>query len=69
MNTILKRIKIPPTFLSESIMGCGGQLIPPEGFMKAYDLVKASEACALQMRCKLGLEEWAMYFGDLNLKM
>ena len=44
-------------------MGCGGQLIPPEGFMKkTYDLIKLMTACALQMRCKLDLAEWAMSF-------
>jgi len=55
MNTILKRIKIPPTFLSESIMGCGGQLIPPEGFMKkAYELVKANKGLCIADEVQIG---------------
>ena len=55
MNTILRRIKIPPTFLSESIMGCGGQLIPPEGFMKkAYELVKANKGLCIADEVQIG---------------
>ncbi len=55
MNTILKKIKVSPTFLSESIMGCGGQLIPPEGFMKkAYDLVKASDGLCIADEVQIG---------------
>ena len=55
MNKILKKIKIPPTFLSEPIMGCGGQLIPPEGFMKkAYDLVKANNGLCIADEVQIG---------------
>ena len=55
MNATLKRIKIPPTFLSESIMGCGGQLIPPEGFMKkAYELVKANKGLCIADEVQIG---------------
>lgn len=55
MNATLKRIKIPPTFLSESIMGCGGQLIPPEGFMKkAYKLVKANKGLCIADEVQIG---------------
>jgi len=55
MNTILKKVKVPPTFLSESIMGCGGQLIPPKGFMKkAYDLVKASDGLCIADEVQIG---------------
>ena len=55
MNVTLKRIRIPPTFLSESIMGCGGQLIPPEGFMKkAYELVKANKGLCIADEVQIG---------------
>ena len=55
MNVTLKRIKIPPTFLSESIMGCGGQLIPPEGFMKkAYDLIKTNDGLCIADEVQIG---------------
>ena len=55
MNVTLKRIRIPPTFLSESIMGCGGQLIPPEGFMKkAYDLIKTNDGLCIADEVQIG---------------
>lgn len=55
MNTVLKKIKTPPTFLSESIMGCGGQLIPPEGFMKkAYDLIKTNDGLCIADEVQIG---------------
>ncbi|GIR33873.1 MAG: hypothetical protein CM15mP47_0990 [Methanobacteriota archaeon] len=44
-------------------MGCGGQLIPPKGFMKkAYDL-KTNEGLSLQFEVKIwGLERMGVCF-------
>ena len=55
LNTIQKNGGQVSIFIAESIMGCGGQLIPPDNFLKsAYKLVRGSGGLCIADEVQIG---------------
>ena len=47
--------KHPYTFIAESVMGCGGQLIPPKGFISGcYNLVQENDGVCIADEVQVG---------------
>ena len=50
-------------FIAESIMGCGGQLIPPSNFLKeAYDLIREEGGLCIADEVQIGLGRMGEHF-------
>ena len=50
-------------FIAESIMGCGGQLIPPSNFLKeAYDLIRGEGGLCIADEVQIGLGRMGEHF-------
>jgi 4-aminobutyrate aminotransferase-like enzyme len=46
----------PALLIAEAIQGCGGQIVPPEGFLReAFDLVRAAGGVAIADEVQIGL--------------
>ena len=55
IDKIHKNNKQVSAFITESIMGCGGQLVPPKGFLKdAYHLVQSSGGICISDEVQIG---------------
>jgi len=63
INKIKKRSDTGFTFIFESLMGCGGQLIPPEGFFhKTTALVESSFGLCIADEVQIGFGRMGSHF-------
>ncbi len=52
-----------PVFIAESLMGCGGQLVMPEGFLKrAYELVRGAGGICIADEVQIGFGRMGSHF-------
>ena len=52
-----------PVFIAESLMGCGGQLVMPEDFLKrAYELVRGAEGICIADEVQIGFGRMGSHF-------
>ena len=55
LNEIKSNVGKPATFIAESVMGCGGQIIPPKAFFKkAYQMIKNSGGICIADEVQIG---------------
>ena len=55
LKNILKNIREPCTFIAESIMGCGGQIVPPRDFFhEAYHYIKKDGGLCIADEVQIG---------------
>ena len=55
LNEIKSNVGKPATFIAESVMGCGGQIIPPKAFFKkAYQMIKNSSGICIADEVQIG---------------
>tara|TARA_A100001015_G_scaffold316022_1_gene429286 strand:- start:3431 stop:4717 length:1287 start_codon:yes stop_codon:yes gene_type:complete len=55
LNDIKSNVEKPATFIAESVMGCGGQIIPPKAFFKkAYQMIKNSGGICIADEVQIG---------------
>jgi 4-aminobutyrate aminotransferase-like enzyme len=63
INEIQKKGKKVSTFIAEALMGCGGQLILPKGFLKrAFDLVRAAGGVCIADEIQIGFGRVGSHF-------
>jgi 4-aminobutyrate aminotransferase-like enzyme len=63
INEIQKKGKKASTFIAEALMGCGGQLILPKGFLKrAFDLVRAAGGVCIADEIQIGFGRVGSHF-------
>ena len=72
LNEIKSNVRKPATFIAESIMGCGGQIIPPKTFFKkAYQMIKNSGGICIADEVQIGFGRlgqnfWGFEFQDIK---
>ncbi len=67
VKDILKRLrsegKRVSAFMVESVMGCGGQLIPPKGFLsESFDMVRQDHGLCIADEVQIGFGRMGEYF-------
>ena len=63
INEIQKKGNKVSTFIAEALMGCGGQLILPKGFLKkAFDLVRAAGGVCIADEIQIGFGRVGSHF-------
>ena len=63
VNNIQDNDKKVSAFISEALMGCGGQLILPEGFLqKAFELVKKDGGLCIADEIQIGFGRMGSHF-------
>ena len=63
INEIQKKGEKVSTFIAEALMGCGGQLILPKGFLKkAFDLVRAAGGVCIADEIQIGFGRVGSHF-------
>ena len=72
LNEIKSNVRKPATFIAESVMGCGGQIIPPKTFFKkAYQMIKNSGGICIADEVQIGFGRlgqnfWGFEFQDIK---
>jgi 4-aminobutyrate aminotransferase and related aminotransferases len=63
LNNLRSQKKSISAFISESIMGCGGQIIPPENFLRdAYSAVREDGGLCIADEVQIGFGRMGEYF-------
>ena len=63
INEIESKGKKVSTFIAEALMGCGGQLILPKGFLKeAFDLVRSANGVCIADEIQIGFGRVGSHF-------
>jgi len=63
INEIQKKGKKVSTFIAEALMGCGGQLVLPKGFLKkAFNLVRAAGGICIADEIQIGFGRVGSHF-------
>lgn len=63
LNKLLESNEKTPVFISEGLMGCGGQLVPPDGFLEeSFRLVKNAGGLCISDEVQIGFGRMGTHF-------
>jgi 4-aminobutyrate aminotransferase-like enzyme len=70
IENLQKQNKGLAAFIGESLLGCGGQIVLPQGYLEhVYQIIRANGGICIADEVRWDLEEWVPISGDLNCKM
>ncbi len=68
VNRIVEQVGGIAGFIGESIMSCGGQIVPPEGyFQKVYELIRAAGGLCIADEVQVGFGRIGSHFWGFEL--